>query len=295
MRSSLGAPSDNPRRRRAGPPRRTTRPSRRCGGRPPAPPPGRRTEAVGDGRAGRGRHREPAQQAQRGVGGGEALLGVGHEESLEQGAQGVGGHLALACRRQPGDELQRDPADGVEVLGRLRRCAARLLGSHVAVGADGTRHRGEPAVRDGGRDAEVAPSRRWGAPSPVASSSRLAGLTSRCTRPAPWTAASPCSSWSRSSAAVPASSGPCSRSRSATEPPATRSIASTTRSSSAAQPCGATTWGWRTRIACSRTKRASSAELCWPRTLTATWRPVLSSRARHTEPMPPLPTWSSST
>ena len=233
-------------------------------GRAPGDRPRPAPAAGGAGGAPRRRWRAAARGRRRGAA----------RRAVAAGGRGVlRGRGPLPRRRQPGDHLEHDAADGVQVLRRLRRRTARLLGRHVAVGADGARDRGEATVGDRRGDAEVAEPqvRRAGRRSPRAAgwpASRRGAPARRRARPT-----SPISSCSQSRPAVPASSGPCSRSRSATEPPGTSSMASTTRSSSAAQPWGATTCGWRTRTACSRTKRASSAELCWPSTLRATWRP----------------------
>ena len=100
-------------------------------------------------------------------------------------------------------------------------------------------------------------------PSPVARSSRLAGLTSRWMSSASCTACSPESTWSRTVATVLSASGPKSPISVCSEPPDIRSLAISTVPSSATQLYGLTMCGWSSRTDCSRTKRSRSPASRW--------------------------------
>ena len=154
--TSTARPADD----RAGPAppggRRTPAPARPVVRRVVRAPPGSGGQPVGHLRTGLGGDVEAAQQPQGGLGGGEPLLGVDDEEALEEGAQPAGPDRALARRGQAGEQLQPDAAHGVQVLAGVRRRPPRLLGGHVAVGADGPGDRGEAPVGDRGGHPEVA-------------------------------------------------------------------------------------------------------------------------------------------
>ena len=185
MASSLGGPTDS---------RRPRRPGTATAAQPGQSTPARERvvrRPRGAGRAGRA----PAGRSAAAPAAGGAVAapprpsrgaarGRATSSRSTSGRSGCDGIAPWRAGGRPVIELERHPPHGVEVLRRLRRCAPRLLGRHVAVGADRAGHRGEAAVGDRGGHPEVAEAQVRAARRPVASSRRLAGLTSRCTRPA---------------------------------------------------------------------------------------------------------------
>ena len=138
-----------------------------------------------------------------------ARVGAGHR--VRQRAQRTRDRRAAGGRARP---RRTRPGSG----GPARRPPARARGS-----------RGSRCVVSSPKSA----SRTCGRPAPVASSSRLAGFTSRCTTPTACTATSAWSSWSSTTATYASGSRPCSARRSSSEPPRTRSMTTRTAPSSA--------------------------------------------------------------
>ena len=103
---------------------------------------------------GAGRHAERAQPGQGGRGAGRATVRVGIGEPAEQPAQPAVGRGGAGW--PTGQQLGRDDPGGVQVLPRVGRGARRLLGRHVAAGADASRRARQPRVAGHDRDAEVA-------------------------------------------------------------------------------------------------------------------------------------------
>ena len=93
-------------------------------------------------------HLEAPQPLERGGRGGRAQRpGRGRPARRRSGRSGPSGTIGARPGRggRPVQQLGRDHARGVQVLARVGRGAGRLLGRHVAVGADHRRARGSAA------------------------------------------------------------------------------------------------------------------------------------------------------
>ena len=139
---------------------------------------------------------------------------------------------------------------------------------------------------------------------PSVRTSTLAGLKSRCTRPARCAATSPSPAatnrvrtsrqgWGRASLRP--------RIQSRRSPPSTNSMAMKTWSPRTPTSCTVTTFGCsiRARLLASRMSRSRYTAARWPdsgvSSLTATHRSSCGSNARKTMPIAPAPTWLPST
>jgi hypothetical protein len=138
---------------------------------------------------------------------------------------------------------------------------------------------------------------------PSASTRTLAGVTSRWTTPCRCAASRVSSSPRPSRATRPVGSGPSRSTSSCSDGASTSSITSSGRPSCTSTSCSTTAPGWLNLAAAraspstrsrSRVRSAAVADGGSHRSLIATSRPSSSSRARHTTPMPPLPSRSSS-
>ena len=223
------------------------------------------------------------------------LLGVGDEQPLDQRPQRVGGDLALARGRQTGDRARAPPGRrrrGPGSAPAARPAPARAPCSRRCRSRPGTVVKRRSAT---GAATPKSPRRRWGGPVAGRLEQQVGRLHVAVHQAGAVDRGQP------QEQLLDQQRGRCPR-RAGRARAAGRRPSRPARAPWRARPgrprrpsrAARRRAGWRTRTACSRTKRASSAELCRPSTLTATWQPVRSSCARHTDPMPPAPTWSSS-
>ena len=203
--------------------------ARRAGGQPLRPAPVRRQRprrplgaaavVAGLGREDpRRRQSRPLALARRrdqGAGAGVALGRVLGDGALDHRVQprrhlrlGVG--LLAGEGRDPGQRLEEDAAERVDVGGGTDRAAAPLLRRHVLGGAD---HRGAALRRRSSPSALARPKSVRKARSP--STRTLCGLTSRWTMPAAWAASSASAIWPAGRSPAPAPAAPRGRSAAA--------------------------------------------------------------------------------